>query len=295
MVARGLSWSYQADNVIAGIENPISIDAEVTFTDDSSNVRGDYLWRLGLYGSKFRDGSGEKFNYNRQVLNDAESSLDLVSTKLTFSQGAAMFDVAAIGCTEYIFSCMEFTKNEEGQDFAFSVFPEGDVLTLCKESPCLANVKIVKIKNSLLSGKLQSYRPSNRLAMKVSVTGAEVGVSGKGLWQLRAFGSGSRDGSGKRYGEVVQVLNNRQQNQMLSLEAPMVFQSVSYDLDASDASCRDIRYVCVELEKGPNPDVVFNLVPVPDSSVMVSCVRLNCEGLLYKLKAHFLVVNKLVM
>lgn len=76
---------------------------------------------------------------------------------------------------------------------------------------CFAStdVKIVKVKNSILSGKLQSYRPSNRLPMKVSVTGAEVGVSGKGLWQLRAFGSGSRDGSGKRYGEVVQVISSK--------------------------------------------------------------------------------------
>lgn len=138
VVARDLSWSYQADNIIAGIENPISIEAEVIFTDGSSDVSGDYLWRLGLYGSKFPDGSGEKFNYNTQVLNDVESSLDLVSQKLTFREGAAMYDVAAIGCTEYIFSCMEFTKNEEGPDFPFSVFPEGNVLTLCKESECLA-------------------------------------------------------------------------------------------------------------------------------------------------------------
>lgn len=140
VVASGLSWVYRADNVIAGIENPISISGEVTFTDESSQVFGDYLWRLGLFGSQFEDGSGERFNYVSQVLDDTEGSYDLISQKLTFTNGAAMFDVAAIGCTEFVYGCMEFTKSlNASTDFQFSILPSGDVLTLCKESPCLAS------------------------------------------------------------------------------------------------------------------------------------------------------------
>lgn len=73
---------------------------------------------------------------------------------------------------------------------------------------------------------------------------------------------------------------------MLGLTDPMVFKRVNYNLDASEISCREARFVCVELEKGLEPDVVFNLIPIPDPSVMVSCARLNCQGLLYKLKNH---------
>lgn len=140
ITARGLSWMYSADNVIAGIENPIFISGEVTFTDESSPVSGENLWTLGVYGSKFEDGSGERFNYVDQVLNDIESSLDLTSQTLTFNNGAAMFDVAAIGCTEFIYGCMIFSKNPNASvDFPFSVLPSGDAITVCKESPCLAS------------------------------------------------------------------------------------------------------------------------------------------------------------
>ncbi|PIK60695.1 alpha-2 collagen [Apostichopus japonicus] len=235
VVASGLSWVYRADNVIAGIENPISISGEVTFTDESSQVFGDYLWRLGLFGSQFEDGSGERFNYVSQVLDDTEGSYDLISQKLTFTNGAAMFDVAAIGCTEFVYGCMEFTKSlNASTDFQFSILPSGDVLTLCKESPCLANVKVLQVQNTLMNGALDPYTNSNPIRMKVSVTGAEVGVAGQGLWRLRAFGSNNRDGSGTRYSETLQVLNPSQQNQMLGLTDPMVFKRVNYNLDASE-------------------------------------------------------------
>lgn len=67
------------------------------------------------------------------------------------------------------------------------------------------DVKVLQVQNTLMNGALDPYTNSNPIRMKVSVTGAEVGVAGQGLWRLRAFGSNNRDGSGTRYSETLQV------------------------------------------------------------------------------------------
>lgn len=122
------------------MENPLNIVASSTFTQDSTPTSGTGLWRLGLYGSTRSDGSGPRFNYVDQVLTEVEAAIDYVGTKIDYNDGLAMFDVAAIGCTEYVYACMEFTKGSNpNPDFYFGVIPEGDILTLCKESECLAS------------------------------------------------------------------------------------------------------------------------------------------------------------
>ena len=141
VVARGLSWRYTASGIIAGMENELSITASAVFTDTSPAKSGLDLWRLGLFGSENEDGSGTRFNYNVQTLNDVEVSKSLAAGgPLEFTEATAMFDVAAIGCGPFTYACMEFAKNEDASpDFFFSVLPEGDVITLCQESPCRAS------------------------------------------------------------------------------------------------------------------------------------------------------------
>ena len=124
------------------MENELEITATVQFTATSADVTGNNLWRLGLYGSKNADGTGQKFNYNTQTLNDVEVSESLLNGgPLEFTEARAMFDVAAIGCGPYTHACMEFTKNPDANpDFSFSVLPEGDIITLCQSSPCRAGM-----------------------------------------------------------------------------------------------------------------------------------------------------------
>lgn len=147
VVARGLSWRYSASGIIAGMENELSITATALFTDTSPAKSGLNLWRLGLFGSGNADGSGTRFNYNEQTLNDVEVSKSLAAGgPLEFTEATAMFDVAAIGCGPYTYACMEFAKNEDASpDFFFSVIPEGDVITLCQESPCRASKYLLHI------------------------------------------------------------------------------------------------------------------------------------------------------
>ena len=142
---RGLSWEVVAKNVIAGIENPLNVTAVVNFVDGSRDVVGENLWRFGMFGSRERDGSGEKFNYNRQTLNEFEASYPLRNSQdLRFQFARASFDIAAIGCTDFQYVCGEFTKADSpNPDFTFSVYPSGDTQVLCKRYSCRAGKPVI--------------------------------------------------------------------------------------------------------------------------------------------------------
>ena len=140
--ATGVEWIYQGldDNTFnVGIENELHITVTVHFTDTSADAMGCNLWRIGLFGSKNYDGSGEKLNYNSQILNDAEASKSLLdaAVPLQFRDARAMFDILALGCGQFTYDCMEFTKNEAANpDFSFSVLPLGDTITSCRHNFC---------------------------------------------------------------------------------------------------------------------------------------------------------------
>ena len=78
----------------------------------------------------------------------------------------------------------------------------------------------------------------------------------------------------------LQVLTAAQQGQTLLTTEDMIFTSVDFDLNMQGLTCNQVQYVCIEFAKGPNPTTIFNLIPVPDSSVLVSCSPASCEGLL---------------
>ncbi|XP_072173532.1 uncharacterized protein [Diadema setosum] len=279
--ARGFQWRYTASNIIAGMENELDITSTVQFTPSSMDVTGSNLWRLGLYGSRNADGSGRRFNYNEQTLNNVEVSKSLLNAgPLEFTEARAMFDVAAIGCGPYTYACMEFTKNANADpDFSFTVIPDGaDTIVSCQESPCQADLEIINVGNQVRSGTVLDGRYSNPYSMEVSIRGQGVGVAGDGLWAMRAFGSSRMDGSGRRYSERTQVLTNDQQGQTLRVTEDMIFGDVEFDLNMQGLSCSEVQYVCVEFAKGEDPSTVFNLIPVPDPSVLVSCSPAECEG-----------------
>lgn len=143
---RGLTWELQASNVIAGMRNPLNITAQVNFVEGAGDVSGENLWRLGLYGSRNAQGSGEKFNYVRQTLNEFESAYPLRGAgDINFRFARAAFDLAAIGCTDYDYMCGEFTKADNpNPDFSFSVYPSGDTKITCKGWPCRAGENYIR-------------------------------------------------------------------------------------------------------------------------------------------------------
>lgn len=141
VVVRGLLWEYKAKSVIAGMRNPLNITATATFTSTSRSVSGTNLWRLAFYGAQNAQGTGKRFQYHEQVITAAEVSKPLTSDTLEFNLARASFDVAHIGCGEFDWVCMDFTKNDAASpDFQFeSLNDDDDIITLCEESECRAS------------------------------------------------------------------------------------------------------------------------------------------------------------
>lgn len=78
---------------------------------------------------------------------------------------------------------------------------------------------------------------------------------------------------------TAQVLTSGQQDQTFRVTEDMLFSNVDFDLSMRGLTCAEVQFVCVEFAKGDSPDTVFNLIPVPDDSVMVSCSPAECEGI----------------
>lgn len=82
----------------------------------------------------------------------------------------------------------------------------------------------------------------------------------------------------------LQVLTGDQQDTTMLVTEDMLYSSVDFDLNMSGLTCTEVQYVCVEFRKGGTPTTIFNLIPVPDPSVLVSCSPAECEGLsLYRI------------
>ena len=139
--------------VIAGQANPLFINAVAHFTSTSSSVSGNRLWRLGIFGSKNEEGTGERFNYVRQTLPAADANMPLVDgNDIKYADAMAEFDIAAIGCNGFNYACMELTKGDKpSPDFTHSVLDDedgDDILTLCEMATCRAgkyNLQIERV------------------------------------------------------------------------------------------------------------------------------------------------------
>lgn len=98
-----------------------------------------------MFGSKNKDGAGEKFNYVPQTLNAVEASYNTFRGRdLQISRGHADFDIAAVGCNEFSYVCMEFTKGPAPTpDFTMNVvldrITDEEVKVACKGTRCMAS------------------------------------------------------------------------------------------------------------------------------------------------------------
>ena len=136
------------DRVLPGQETGVSIDSTIVFEDDNREVAGSGLWRKGLFGSTNPDGSGERFNYQRQILDGRQQdiTLDKNSGILDVSEATTTFEIGTVGCNGFGYVCVEFTGGDNPNPmYYFRVvgstndYPEENTVVTCKEQECLAS------------------------------------------------------------------------------------------------------------------------------------------------------------
>ena len=108
------------------------------FAPQVKNVSGVHLWKLSLFGSKNKQGTGERFAPIEQLLTGAQAATTMRSgLPLQFDDVVTEFDVSWLGCEDFQFLCLEFSRGDNPQP-EFYLLYETDTTSLvtCKKSTC---------------------------------------------------------------------------------------------------------------------------------------------------------------
>lgn len=169
LLITGLEWSYEAEKISGNKPDAATMNIDIFSQAGSSTVRGQRLWRIGVFGAKNEAGIGERLGYKRQVL-----TKDIASTRMTpgysmnFDQVSTKFDFTQLGCdSEYQYFCIEFAKGFQAEpDFAVSYDQGGDAIIDCKPYECQRRKYLIpvflKIKSTVIKTWFQLFSPYER-------------------------------------------------------------------------------------------------------------------------------------
>ncbi|XP_022088425.1 uncharacterized protein LOC110978062 isoform X2 [Acanthaster planci] len=276
-------------------ENELSVNLDVLYanTRETTSVTGQGLWATRLWISSDEDGSSElSGTVVEQALTEGQQSKDLSkaggATNFYINDIRYQFDMTGHTCDDAKYLCAKFDKGENPQPakdflpFAFEARPSEDVLTGCTEIQNCQGTTISSTSARLNSGKVADGRTSNPYSISYSATGGGTGIVGNGMWALSAYGSPNADGSGKMLGEQSQVFTQQQADMdFLPAESTRLdYGNVDFNFDMTGLTCEDVKYICLKLRKGDNPQPDFTLTPEPNEDVMRSCVPAECSGVI---------------
>ena len=114
-------------------ENPLTVSLTGVTHADATNVRGNNLWQVAVYGSRRPDGSGVKTGYDEQILDPQEASTTLNDGEnLPLTDVSFGFDLSGARCEDSQYVCFDLNKNARASvDFHFEARPDESVLTQC--------------------------------------------------------------------------------------------------------------------------------------------------------------------
>ena len=148
VLARNFQWDYEVNGAaLPGKETPMTVEMSLDTLRGSRSLEGEGLWRMGLFGSGNRDGSGTRSVYKEQILNEANMATGMAGNgaSMSIKPIETDFDIGTVGCVEGIdYLCAEFTKGSmPDPDFKFDIVgrrpEEGNTFTSCKRQECLAS------------------------------------------------------------------------------------------------------------------------------------------------------------
>lgn len=101
---------------------------------------------------------------------------------------------------------------------------------------------------------------------------------GLNLWTMAMYGSSNSDGTGPQFGRQENVLSPYHASiPLMTPGSTIVYPSVVAYFDMEDLRCRDVKFLCTELDKNPARD--FEFEARPSREVLTDCFRVeNCRG-----------------
>ncbi|PIK42191.1 hypothetical protein BSL78_20956 [Apostichopus japonicus] len=143
MIATDLDWEMEAQDPNFGTATPVTMDVDVSFTQDSVDRKGENMWRVGVFASANEDGSGPRIDQVYQTLDEAGASTAKKGSNLELADVSTNFEIGTVGCTpESSYVCVEFAKvDNPDPDFTLGiesglVSESGDSLIKCKPQKC---------------------------------------------------------------------------------------------------------------------------------------------------------------
>lgn len=138
MAVGPVTWGLTVMAARRNAPSDIVLDLNAQLNPDSDVIRGQGLWRVGLFGSPMANGSSdERFNYVRQLLDPSQASVPVIpGGKINFPTLPTQFDIMKLGCSKFKYICLEIAKGDEPRpDFVFHNDAQKPLI-FCKSVSC---------------------------------------------------------------------------------------------------------------------------------------------------------------
>ncbi|XP_041460889.1 uncharacterized protein LOC121412045 [Lytechinus variegatus] len=285
VIMESMFWSASVVDNEPGELTELEMEAFLFANESSESVAGTNLWRMGVFGSMNVDGTGPKFGYVPQILDETAASQVLVSGLPLPIRARFHFDVATIGCNEFDFMCMEFTRDNAAEPFfPFQTNSGKDTFTSCRVAPCdpLASLNRMAVGPVTWGITVATFRrsaPSDIvLDVLVQITPDSELIQGNGLWRIGLFGSPLANGSSsERFNYVRQLLDPALASLPITPGQKINFPALPAQFKIIELGCSRYKYICLEIAKGdePQPDFVFHN---DQQKPLIFCKSVSCPG-----------------
>lgn len=131
-------WTIDAPRVKIDAKSPININVKAEIARQSDVITGKNLWRVGIFGSRYVDGYGDRVGFRDQILTLKQASKRPKRGKpLKIKNIRSRFDISQIGCGEIRYFCVELAKNPDSTvDFELRAGIMLDSIVTCQELEC---------------------------------------------------------------------------------------------------------------------------------------------------------------
>nr|XP_054751416.1 collagen alpha-1(I) chain-like [Lytechinus pictus] len=293
IVAQEMDWSLEPlETVVPGLATPVSINNNIMFREGNPTLSGSGLWRMGVFGSRNLQGSGDKFGYVSQTLSLPQQGITLEENSyLEVMDAVTDFEIGSVGCNDYGYICVEFTGGDSpNPNYFFRVAGAIDssraanTLVTCKEQECLANLWAESLDWSItptgtvLPGQESEISIDSTVMFEMD----NRPVEGEGLWRQGIYGSRNPDGSGEKFNYKTQTLDMTQENIPLEQDSSLEITGAMTEFEIGTVGCNDFGYVCVEFTGGDDPEplyyfrVVRSATARPEDNTLVLCKEQEC-------------------
>ncbi|XP_072033318.1 LOW QUALITY PROTEIN: uncharacterized protein [Amphiura filiformis] len=272
-------------------ESEITTDLRVTSDPDYAGIQGINLWTIT---GELRDENGDVIVSVPADLTEAQRNQGLVAgSTTTFNDVVFPFDLdrdvpcPAIGYFDF---CVIIDKGDRLQGLSpdFSIDDDSDseeCRRITCRGICIDDSSAVAVGGSPLQEGITNHEVSVTATFHSDEDYAGIiEDDARGLWKVNVFASPDESGS-RRWAEMQGILDTNNANYPLRSGGHLILSNLNAALDFTSnvgngyLTCNDIKYICVELQRGDNPNPNFSLFGCPPSQ-LTACAEFACRGVL---------------